>query len=125
MPCTKFPVIRESLQRNGGRWATSNGRRAKYKMRKNLIKLLTVLPVTLGLLIPVSNLRAQDHDNDDHRYYDREHHDYHHWDAKEDRAWHRYWEERHKRYIDWERANERQREAYWHWRHEHPDAIER
>lgn len=92
-------------------------------MKSFLVRSLTVIPVALGLLIPISNLSAAagDHDDHDQRYYDREHRDYHHWDAAEDRAYHRYWEERHHAYIDWDRANARERQAYWNWRHEHPD----
>jgi hypothetical protein len=82
-------------------------------------KLLLALPIAVALANPVY-VMAQDHD---HRYYDREHKDYHEWNAGEDKAWHRYWEDRHAHYVDWNRASERQRQAYWHWRHEHPDSV--
>lgn len=58
----------------------------------------------------------------EHRYYDPYHHDYHVWNADEDRAW-RHWvvEERHRKYHDWARANRREQREYWTWRHEHHD----
>ena len=66
--------------------------------------------------VPVAML-AQD----PHRYYDRDHHDWHEWNEGEERAWHRYWEEQHHEHIEWARAKEAQRRAYWRWRHEHAD----
>lgn len=72
-----------------------------------------------ALLMPVSvkTLRA----DGNHRYYDKEHKDYHEWNEAEERAWHRYWEAQHRSYVTWERAKEKQRQAYWRWRHEHHD----
>ncbi len=74
--------------------------------------------------VPAAMLAGDHDDHDhDHRFYDRDHRDWHEWNEGEDRAYHRYWEERRHGYIDWERANEAQRRAYWRWRHEHPDAV--
>jgi len=70
------------------------------------------------LLAPMAlQMRAEDH-----RYYDRDHHDYHEWNEAEARAY-RHWlvEERHHEYHDWARANARERRDYWRWRHEHMD----
>lgn len=88
-------------------------------------KTIMAFSLSVALLTPVYVI-AQDHDDHhdaDHRYYDREHKDYHDWNAREDRAWHMYWEQEHRPYIDWARANEEQREAYWRWRHNHSDAV--
>lgn len=67
-----------------------------------------------------------DHDRDDRgrerRYYDREHRDYHAWDAREDAAYRRWRAERHEKYVEYERLKAKEQERYWHWRHEHPDA---
>lgn len=82
-------------------------------------KFLVSLPLAAALLVPMTSM-ADDHD---HRYYDAEHHDYHQWNAHEDRAYHRYWEDRHEHYVDWAHANAEQRRAYWRWRHEHSDAV--
>ena len=82
-------------------------------------RILLTLPLGLALLTP-AYLVAQDHD---HRYYDKEHKDWHEWNANEDRAYRRYWEDRHHAYINWERANAGQRQAYWNWRHNHPDSV--
>jgi hypothetical protein len=59
---------------------------------------------------------------DDHRYYDRDHKDYHAWNDGEARAY-RHWieEERHEKYVDWNRASRERQREYWRWRHEHMD----
>ena len=59
---------------------------------------------------------------DEHRYYDRDHKDYHEWNEAEERAY-RHWltEERHREYHDWKHANARERRDYWRWRHDHMD----
>jgi hypothetical protein len=59
----------------------------------------------------------------DHRFYDRGHHDYHEWNDHEDRAWHMYWEQRHRHFIEWNTASEAERQRYWEWRHRHSDAL--
>lgn len=84
-------------------------------------RLLLTLPLGVALLTPTLMV-AQDH-HDDHRYYDKEHRDYHEWNANEDRAYRRYWEERHHTYVDWARASAAQQQAYWNWRHSHPDSV--
>lgn len=69
------------------------------------------------LLTPITSFA------NDHRYYDRDHHDWHRWDENENRAYRHWWmEERHERqYRDYAHIRaERQRE-YWRWRHEHSD----
>ncbi len=59
---------------------------------------------------------------DDHRYYDRDHKDYHEWNDAEGRAY-RHWlvEERHAKYHDWGHASRAEQREYWRWRHDHPD----
>ena len=59
---------------------------------------------------------------DEHRYYDRDHRDYHEWNEAEKRAY-RHWltEERHREYHDWNHATGRERSDYWRWRHDHMD----
>ena len=94
-------------------------------------KALLSASLVAALLSPTL-INAQDRDRDrdrgehhdqDRRYYDRRHKDYHNWDSNEDRAYHMYWEQHRRSYIEWERANERQRQAYWDWRHQHSDAV--
>lgn len=60
-------------------------------------------------------------DADAERVFDREHGDYHVWDANEDRAYHRYWEEQHRAFREYSKLNARQQCNYWKWRHSHPD----
>lgn len=86
-------------------------------------KLLTVLPVCFALLIPVATVYAQDHDDQQqHRYYDKKHKDYHQWNADEDKDWHAYLDQHHRKYEDFNKASASQQQAYWNWRHDHPDA---
>jgi hypothetical protein len=53
------------------------------------------------------------------RVYDPEHHDYHVWDANEQRAYHRFWEVQHRKYRDYSKLNAREVSHYWTWRHGH------
>jgi hypothetical protein len=55
------------------------------------------------------------------RYYDSYHHDYHHWDGREDRAYRVWLGERHYEYRDFSKLNNDQQRDYWNWRHAHPD----
>lgn len=58
------------------------------------------------------------------RVYDRDHHDYHHWDQREDGMYRHWLEERHEAYVDFERQERKQQRAYWKWRHEHEEHEE-
>lgn len=57
----------------------------------------------------------------DRVYHDREHHDDHHWNENEDKAYRRYLEERHETYRAFEKRKAKQQQEYWRWRHAHPD----
>ena len=52
------------------------------------------------------------------RIYDREHHDYHRWDAREQSAYREYLASRHRAYVRYARQRQNERRAYWRWRHE-------
>jgi len=54
------------------------------------------------------------------RYYDKSHKDYHTWDGNEDRQYQRYQTERHEK-RSFSQLNNRQQAAYWSWRHNNPD----
>ena len=56
------------------------------------------------------------------RVYDEYHHDYHHWDHREDRAYRFYYSDRHAEYRDYNSLSKNEQAAYWNWRHAHPDA---
>jgi hypothetical protein len=93
---------------------------------KRMKKFLTVIPLSIALLAPLSAVaqyRDHDRDRDHDRYYDKHYKDYHQWNSGEERAWSRYWQDRHHNGVEWNRANERQREDYWRWRHSHPDSL--
>jgi len=58
---------------------------------------------------------------DHHRYYDRNHKDYHEWNDGEDRNYRIYLGERHRDYREFRLTTSRQQSDYWNWRHSHPD----
>jgi len=78
-----------------------------------LLSAALTAPITMPTVV-----RADD-DHQEHRYYDSERHDYHEWNAGEQRAYRHYWQEQHRDYVEWNRLNDEQRRAYWRWRHEH------
>jgi len=86
---------------------------------KTLKNTSVVLSFAVALLLPIAAAADEHDDLRHHRYWDREHHDYHRWNRDEDRYWRLYWTPDRGRFIAWNRANEEQRQAYWHWRHEH------
>ena len=54
------------------------------------------------------------------RYYDKGHKDYHNWDANEDRSYQRYQTQHHERRA-FVQLSTRQQTVYWKWRHSNPD----
>ena len=60
---------------------------------------------------------------ENHRYYDRERHDWHQWNDGETRAY-RHWlmeEQRERQYRQYARLKAARQREYWRWRHEHSD----
>jgi hypothetical protein len=55
------------------------------------------------------------------RVYDRDHHDYHNWDEREDHVYRGYLAEQHRSYLAYERQKHSVQRNYWNWRHSHPD----
>jgi hypothetical protein len=81
-------------------------------------RFVAVLLLSGSLLTPVVGL-AQEH----HRYYDRQHRDWHEWNENENRAY-RHWlmeERRERRFREYRRLRAQQQRDYWRWRHEHND----
>lgn len=78
------------------------------------MRLAATLLVAFGLTAGIAAA-------DDHRYYDREHRDYHKWDDGEAKRWQEYRNERHIREERFERLRAAQRRDYWKWRHEHEE----
>ena len=56
-----------------------------------------------------------------HRYYDRDHKDWHEWNEREDSAYRRYLQEQRRENREWAKANRKQQREYWKWRHSHPE----
>ena len=89
-----------------------------------MYRYLSALFLSVALISPVA-VRA-DKDDDHHRnrvkrYYDRENHDWHEWNEREDRAYRHYLEEQHREYHDWAKAKREEQRDYWKWRHNHRD----
>jgi hypothetical protein len=85
-------------------------------------RLCTVLALSAAFLLPTA-MRADDH----HKnrvvvYVDRDHHDRHEWNEREERAY-RHWveQERKRQYRDWKHASRRDQRDYWQWRHNNMD----
>ena len=92
-------------------------------------RYLSSILLTAFLAAPamVAATSPQDDRKDEHRqaennkrYYDKHHRDYHTWDANEDRSYQRYQSERHERRA-FVQLNNRQQTVYWNWRHSNPD----
>ena len=92
-------------------------------------RFLSSLLLTAALAAPVAMMAApspqdRDHENrqgeNNKRYYDKHHKDYHTWDSNEDRAYQRYQTEHHQKRAFVE-LNSRQQTVYFTWRHNNPD----
>jgi hypothetical protein len=79
--------------------------------------------LTASFLITPVAARADDH-RGEHRYYDREHHDYHYWNDDEDRHYRAYLVEQHRVYVPFVRVDVRHRQEYFRYRHEHGFQVE-
>jgi hypothetical protein len=55
------------------------------------------------------------------RIYDRHHHDYHNWEAHEDRVYGHYLVVHHRTYIVYSRQHHSVQDHYWSYRHSYPD----
>ncbi len=96
-------------------------------------RYLSSLFLTAALAAPVAMMAAaspQDNKNqanqenrqgeNNKRYYDKTHKDYHTWDSHEDGAYQRYQTEHHEKRT-FGQLNSKQQTNYWNWRHSNPD----
>ena len=93
-------------------------------------RFLGSLLLTAVLAAPVAMMAAsspQDNKNQENRqgennkrYYDKNHKDYHTWDSNEDSAYQRYQTQHHEKRA-FGQLNSKQQTAYWNWRHSNPD----
>jgi Ni/Co efflux regulator RcnB len=105
----------------------------EYDMQRGYRYLFSFFVLTAALAAPSAmnaagkpqdNGRQEEHrrdDNDRNRVYDRDHRDYHNWDANEDHSFRVYLGERHREYRPFAEMKQREQRAYWNWRHRHPD----
>jgi hypothetical protein len=93
-------------------------------------RYLSSLLLTAALAAPIAMMAAATPQDDrreenrqgenNKRYYDKGHKDYHTWDSNEDRSYQRYRSEHHEKRA-FVQLNNRQRSVYWNWRHSNPD----
>ena len=81
-------------------------------------RFLGSLALAAALLAPAAAFA------DEHRYYDREHHDYHYWNDDEDRRYRAYLVEQHRVYVPFVKVDVRRRREYFRYRHEHGFQVE-
>ena len=74
-----------------------------------------------ALLLAPAAVTADDHNQRDRRYYDRDARDYHAWNSNEDRAYRAYLQENRRDYRDFHKAKRDDQRRYFRWRHDHPD----
>ena len=89
-------------------------------MRKK-IRFTASLLLAGALTAPLA-LQAQDrdHDRDDrNRVYDREHKDYHNWNADEDNRYRQWYGQTYngRPYRNYKKLHRKDQDAYWTWRH--------
>ena len=87
--------------------------------------LAGALATPVAMMAAASPQEDRNHDNrqgDDNnkRYYDKHHKDYHTWDSNEDHAYQRYQTEHHQTHA-FVQLSSRQQTVYWNWRHSNPD----
>ena len=87
-----------------------------------LLAAAVATPVAMRAAVsPQDDRKEEDRQGENNkRYYDKGHKDYHTWDANEDRSYQRYQTEHHQRRA-FVQLSTRQQKTYWSWRHNNPD----
>ena len=75
---------------------------------------------TMAAARPQDDRNHENKQNENKRYYDKSHKDYHTWDNNEDHAYQRYQSEHHQSRA-FVQLSTRQQTVYWNWRHNNPD----
>jgi hypothetical protein len=86
--------------------------RINPERRDRMRRHLAVLVLTAALVGPAGCAATLG-------FYDRPHHEYRRWDAREDRAYRSYLAERHLEYRDFRTLDRHDQDDYWHWRRDH------
>ena len=80
-------------------------------------RLAGILVIGISLMMPVSFVSAQDHDQGDHMTPMA----HHQWSDHEEEHWQSYEKAHHRKDHDWTTASKREQTGYWKWRDKHPD----
>src|ERR1700680_396868 len=96
-------------------------RRYRY-LSSLLLTAALAAPVAMMAVASPQDDRNQEnrHGENNKRYYDKSHKDYHTWDGNEDRQYQRYQTE-HCQKRAFVQLSTRQQRGYWNWRHNNPD----
>lgn len=86
-----------------------------------------VIALGAALVSPMA-VRGQDDHGDrrqneqqNRRFEDRRHHDFHEWNPGEEQMYRQYLQEHHRRYREFSTVNQREQNNYWNWRHSQDD----
>ncbi len=92
------------------------------------MRSIAVMVLTSTLAMPLVSVAGprQDRNHDErkdatqeHRVYDKAHHDYHVWDNREEQLYRQYADEHHLRDREYAKLSAKQQKEYWNWRHQH------
>jgi len=84
---------------------------------KTPTRIAAALLLAIGLTTPL--VLADDQNNK--RYYDKTHKDYHQWNENEDKSYNVFLGEKHIQVHVFSKAKPAEQQQYWNWRHDHPD----
>lgn len=83
-------------------------------------RYLASLILTAALLAPVAIMASPVPQAVTVRVYDRDHKDYHNWDANENTQWGIFLTNNHRSYHEYAKSNRKEQSEYWNWRHNNP-----
>jgi hypothetical protein len=86
-------------------------------MMRNRFSALALVAALVSPVVISSTAQAQA--GVELRIYDKNHKDYHNWNADEDKTYRAYLNDNHRKYRDFKRQSAAQQRAYWQWRHTH------
>jgi hypothetical protein len=95
--------------------------RGKKYLATLFVSAALMAPLAARALAPQDDHERHEQQEQQRRIYDRDHKDYHNWDAREDGAYRHWREERHEAYVDYGQLKRKEQRDYWRWRHEHEE----
>jgi hypothetical protein len=94
-----------------------------YRFFSSLL-LIAALTSPIPMMASTGGQNDKTHENNqaenNKRYYDKNHKDYHTWDSNEEQSYKHYQTEHHQKRV-FNQLNQSQQSNYWKWRHNNPD----